>query len=601
MASFPRAKVDSSTQTDPPLPFTALLDRTLDRVEATVPLNLSSITFYIRRHHLSRIEQIEALLSQNFFFKSILFRIGLKPQHVFSFLCVLFLYGCRQLYRRSVYLTTNICAVAYPAYCSIKTINSEPIAPPRELGLEPTEYGPLHHRRRSSSVYGDVDMGRRSRSHSRRRSSRHLNRMSNNQSTDDLMHSSNSYSSSQEDYDSRRSVSSWGRPSEYSNYSDIDNLTTTSGSISLTVEERMKQRMRRKWALFSQTRKEKATRQWLAYWSIYGTVQVVDTWSSFLLDWIPGYNLGKLLFLWWAQRRGATLIFDYFQPLIQAKSKDGREVARKPSNHSLKSEMSHHSRGGPSGGAGSSSRPGSLQILPSTLAQQQQQQHQQYQQQQPQYQQQQFEQQFYAKGGSRRDTATFRDLNQGRIRRDTFEDDDEEDDEDEDFLEHQRALQQHQQLSHKHLEHQQQLHNRLASPSSQHQPMDLHRELMSSSPHDSGSFAETALFESTESVWSAPPLSSNLSAAGEETRLGGATFASDLSRLHSNNATPTPMSVQEQYQLRQKIQLQQQQQQQQQQVQSKPLTQEALQSYAAASTMHWNPSATTVESPVEDL
>ncbi|KAF9964807.1 hypothetical protein BGZ70_005899, partial [Mortierella alpina] len=143
MASFPRAKVDSSTQTDPILPFTALLEKALDSVEATVPLNLASITFYIRRHHLSRIEQIESLLSQNFFFKFVLFRIGLKPQHVFSFLCVLTLYGCRQLYRRSVYLTTNICAVAYPAYCSIKTINSEPIAPPPELGLEPTAFSPV--------------------------------------------------------------------------------------------------------------------------------------------------------------------------------------------------------------------------------------------------------------------------------------------------------------------------------------------------------------------------------------------------------------------------------------------------------------------------
>ena len=420
--------------------------------------------------------------------------------------------------------------------------------------------------------------------------------MSNHQSTDDLMQSGNSYSSSQEDYDSRRSVSSWGRPSEYSNYSE-DNLTTTSGSIlSLTVEERMKQRMRRKWALFSQTRKEMATRQWLAYWSIYGTVQVVDTWSSFLLDWIPGYNLGKLLFLWWAQRRGATLIFDYFQPLIQAKSKDGREVARKPSNHSLKSEMSHHSRGGGSGG-GSGSRPVSLQMLPSTLAQQQQQQHQQFQQQQPQYQQQQFEQQFYAKSGSRRDTATFRDLNQGRLRRDTFEDDEEDEDDDEDFLEHQRLQQQQQQqqLQHKHLQHPQ-LHNRLASP--QHQPLDLHRELMSSSPHDSGAFAEAALFESAESVWSAPPLSSTLPATVEEVRMGGAAFAFDSGRLHSNNATPTPMSVQEQYSLRQRLQ---QQQQQQQKVQTLPLTQEALHPYAVASTMHWNPSTTAAEGAVEDM
>ncbi|KAI7825092.1 hypothetical protein BC939DRAFT_502335 [Gamsiella multidivaricata] len=558
MASFPRAKVDSSTQTDPPLPFTALLDRTLDRVEATVPLNLSSITFYIRRHHLSRIEQIEALLSENFFFKAVLFRIGLRPQHIFSFLCLLTLYGCRQLYRRSVYLTTNLCAVAYPAYCSIKTINSEPIAPPRGLGLEPTEYGPLYSARRPNSTYsssGSIRSGRQ-------RSRRQRNRMSNSMN-EDSMQSSNSYSSSQEDFDdSRRSeASSWGRPSDYSNYSE-DNITSTSYSGSMTVEEKMKQRMRRRWAKFSQTRKDKATRQWLAYWSIYGTVQVIDTWSSFLLDWIPGYNLGKLLFLWWAQRRGATLVFDYFQPLIQSKNKDGREVARKPSNRSLNSEMSRHERGGSSGGP-SGSRPTSIQMLPSALAQQHQQQHQQYQQQQPQYQQQQFEQQFYGKGGaSRRDTATFRDLNQGRRRREDYYEDEEDEN---DFHDHRNYQQQF-------IRDQQKQHQ---------QPLDLRRELMNSSPHDSGAFAETPLFESAESVWSAPPISTSMLAVDD---IGGMTRMA----THSNNATPTPMSVQEQY-----LRLHQVHQQQQQAQKSlQPLSQDAN-SYAVASTIHWNPSTST--------
>lgn len=430
-----------------------------------------------------------------------------------------------------------------------------------------------------------------------------------------LQDDSNSYSSSQEDgYGGGRSIaSSWGRPSDYSNYSE-DNLTTTSGSaiLSMTVEEKMKQRMRRRWALFSQTRKDKATRQWLAYWSIYGTVQVIDTWSSFLLDWIPGYNLGKLLFLWWAQRRGATLVFDYFQPLIQSKSKDGREVARKTSIRSLNSEMSRQDRqGGGSGGggnaSGSGSRPVSLQILPSTLAHQQQQQHQQYQQQQPQYQQQQFEQQFYAKGGSRRETATFRELNQGR-HRDDYEDDEEEDDEDDFHHLHQRQqLLQQQQLQ------QQRQHKQQHRQGS----LDLLREGMTSSPHDSGSFAETSLFESAESVWSAPPVSTCIQASVDDIGgLGGAgvgglsaSYASSAARLHSNNATPTPMSVQEQYQLRQQLQLQQQQQQQQSlQKQLAMSTQgeedssssggvadSSLHSYAVASTHHWNPSSSSTD------
>ncbi|KAF9115220.1 hypothetical protein BGX27_008585 [Mortierella sp. AM989] len=420
--------------------------------------------------------------------------------------------------------------------------------------------------RRPSSIYSSTGSLHSSRQRARKRHSRMSNSM-----LEDSMQSSNSYSSSQEDYDGQRSVaSSWGRPSEYSNYSE-DNLTTTSGSIAMTVEEKMKQRMRRKWAQFSQTRKEKATRQWLAYWSIYGTVQVVDTWSSFLLDWIPGYNLGKLMFLWWAQRRGATLVFDYFQPLIQSKNKDGREVARKPSNRSLNSEMSRNERGGSSGGpegSGTGLRPRSTQMLPSVLAQQQQQQHQQYQQQQ-------FEQQFYAKGASsRRDTAAFRDLNQNRRGRDNYYEDDEEDENEEYHSHHQQQrylLQQQQQQQHQ---------------KQQGQPLDLHRELMTSSPHDSGSFAEASLFESAESVWSAPPTPSNVLAVDGEGL--GVVFGS-VARLHSNNATPTPMSVQEQYHHRQQQSTQKQQQK---------LTSDAN-SYEVASTIHWNPTTTSATSTEE--
>ncbi|KAG0342112.1 hypothetical protein BG000_006798 [Podila horticola] len=354
MASFPRAKVDSSTQTDPPLPFTALLDRTLDRIEANVPLNLSSVTFHIRRHHLARIERLERVLSNNFFFKFVLFRIGLSPQHVFSLLCLVFLVGCRQLYKKSVYLTTNICAVAYPVYCSIRTINSEAITPPKGLDLESADFATIgassstsgYTRRRHRHPYGSGSYNSASSSF-RSITSDHPRRV-------EASLGSNGYnSSSQEEYES---------------------------SGSLTVEERMKQRMRRRWAQFSHSRKEKATRQWLAYWSIYGTVQVVDTWSSFLLDWIPGYNLGKLMFLWWAQRRGATLIFDYFRPLIQAKSKDGREVARKSSSRSLNSDANGSERRGrrgrgrgdsSSGRGGTTSAASSVQMLPSLLTQQQ--------------------------------------------------------------------------------------------------------------------------------------------------------------------------------------------------------------------------------------
>ncbi|KAG0342699.1 hypothetical protein BG004_005611 [Podila humilis] len=604
MASFPRAKVDSSTQTDPPLPFTAYLDRTLDRVEANVPLNLSSVTFYIRRHHLSRIERLEAILSNNFIFKLGLFRLGLNPTHVFSALCLFVLYLCRRLYHRSIYLTTNLCAVAYPAYCSIKTINSEPITPPKGLGLEPTEYGPDHFNQPSHSRFGEghlqgASFRRHSRmgsfsssgvsSHHHRRHSRRMGKKRMSRMSHSDLHAG--YSSSQEDDDdddeddgddgttSRRSFASstWDRPSEYSVYSEDAFMSGASGSGALTVEERMRLKMRRRWAAFSQSRKEKATRQWLAYWSIYGTVQVIDTWSSFLLDWIPGYNLGKLLFLWWAQRRGATLVFDYFQPLIQAKSKDGREVARRPSQRDLNAatESDGHGRDGTGGGGGvgqsgggGRARPTSIQILPSTMAQQQQQLHQQYQQQQPQYQQQLYEQQFYAeRSSSRRETATFHQLSQQqRQRRSIY------DDFDDDYI----------------------------HASNHHQSHAIQRDLMTASPaHQDG------MFESAESVWSAPPSTANALAAIENRGRASPSFAS--------TTTPVPLMLHQQHAVLQRSMsptLSRQKREQQIEATATklssgsaatttttttttaaaPLVQpESFTSYAAASTIHWSP------------
>ncbi|KAG0243166.1 hypothetical protein BGW41_002806 [Actinomortierella wolfii] len=464
MAVYPRPKVDSSTQTDEPLPFTALLDRTLDRIEANVPLNLSAITFHIRRQHLSRIEQLESLLSNNVIFRFLLQRVGINPRHLFGLLALLFLYACRALYRRNISLATHLCAVAYPAYCSVRTINSDPVLPPKGLvGLENAAVARasrIYHSHSTSSqrssmsllsarggstrqrqqqqeqilqqqlqpqqrqsYQGEVGSSNRN-GDPTRRYSRRLNAKKRMSSSTVYLEdpSANSYSSSggADDFDSSSVLStSWGRaPSIQSSSSSYyyyhhppSEGYSSNDSGSLTAEERMHQRMRRRWQRLMQQRKEKATRQWLAYWSIYGTVQVLDTcWSPFLLKWIPGYHLGKLLFLWWAQRSGASLVFEYFRPLIQAKSKDGREVARRSSRVSLRSSSGRQQNGqttvAASAGVGgtSASRSGSvrnsLQILPSSA-------HQEY---SPRYQQQQqsYEQQaFYTKSPSRRETAGF--------------------------------------------------------------------------------------------------------------------------------------------------------------------------------------------------
>ncbi|KAF9977429.1 hypothetical protein BGZ73_006056 [Actinomortierella ambigua] len=555
MAAYPRAKVDSSTQTEEPLPFTALLDRMLDRIEANVPLNLSAITFHIRRQHLSRIEQLESLLSENFIFRFLLHRVGISPRHLFGFLALLFLYACRALYRRNISLATNICAVAYPAYCSVRTINSDPVLPPKGLtGLENATVARasrIYHSRSTSSQRSSLSLlsargstrqlrqqeqillqQRRQTSQGdtgssrggaggmggssgqerdpTRRYSRRLNakkRMSTSTvQLDDPSATAafaNSYSSGVDDLDSSSALSaSWGPPSIYS-YNSEGYSSNDSGS--LTAEERMHQRMRRRWNLLMQQRKEKATRQWLAYWSIYGTVQIVDTWSSFLLDWIPGYHLGKLLFLWWAQRKGATLVFDYFQPLIQAKSKDGREVARRSSRMSLRSNTGRQQSDVAAAGGSRSAR-NSMQILSSSMHQDYQQQPSRYQQQQQQHL---YEQQsFFTESPSRRGSTSFYQLQQQH---------------------HQHSPQPynaylHQQLNHAtHHHHHRQLQT---DDSSDDQGRHVHlggerRSLASPIQETGGAGTEggnifrgsSSLLESDEGVWGAAPASSKLQSA----------------------------------------------------------------------------------------
>ncbi|RHZ78192.1 hypothetical protein Glove_166g247 [Diversispora epigaea] len=71
-------------------------------------------------------------------------------------------------------------------------------------------------------------------------------------------------------------------------------------------------------------------KQWLTYWVIYGWLQVADHWSSWLLEFIPGYNFFKLVFLYWAQNdrsRGASLIFErVLKPLLRKPLKKNEKI-----------------------------------------------------------------------------------------------------------------------------------------------------------------------------------------------------------------------------------------------------------------------------------
>jgi hypothetical protein len=77
-------------------------------------------------------------------------------------------------------------------------------------------------------------------------------------------------------------------------------------------------------------------KQWLTYWAVYGWLQVVDYWSTWLLEMFPGYNLFKLMFLYWAQNnrsRGATLIFEkILKPLLQKNVQNNNKIVSSAAN-----------------------------------------------------------------------------------------------------------------------------------------------------------------------------------------------------------------------------------------------------------------------------
>ncbi|KAI8089558.1 TB2/DP1, HVA22 family-domain-containing protein [Halteromyces radiatus] len=58
----------------------------------------------------------------------------------------------------------------------------------------------------------------------------------------------------------------------------------------------------------------KECKSWLTYWMLYGSLQVLENWSSDLLLFFPNYNIYKLFILYWAQSphsKGATILYQH--------------------------------------------------------------------------------------------------------------------------------------------------------------------------------------------------------------------------------------------------------------------------------------------------
>jgi receptor expression-enhancing protein 5/6 len=72
--------------------------------------------------------------------------------------------------------------------------------------------------------------------------------------------------------------------------------------------------------------------QWLIYWVVFGFFSVIETFSDFLLYWIPFYYAFKLAFLLWMmlpQTMGARFLYETFLKNLLKKNESSIDAALK--------------------------------------------------------------------------------------------------------------------------------------------------------------------------------------------------------------------------------------------------------------------------------
>ena len=70
--------------------------------------------------------------------------------------------------------------------------------------------------------------------------------------------------------------------------------------------------------------------QWLVYWVVFSFFSLIETFSGFLLYWIPFYYAFKLAFLLWAmlpQTKGSKFLYDSFLKDFLKKSESRIDAA----------------------------------------------------------------------------------------------------------------------------------------------------------------------------------------------------------------------------------------------------------------------------------
>ncbi|CAG8519668.1 18679_t:CDS:1 [Acaulospora morrowiae] len=106
------------------LPTTAFLEQVLLYIETNSPLNLTSITELIRKEMVMRVASIEDRCSKVWLFSKLV-KLGIPSFYLFIALFLSASMTVRHMYKHSVYLLCNLLGVVYPAYRSIKAIESQ--------------------------------------------------------------------------------------------------------------------------------------------------------------------------------------------------------------------------------------------------------------------------------------------------------------------------------------------------------------------------------------------------------------------------------------------------------------------------------------------
>ncbi|CAG8580666.1 9773_t:CDS:1 [Ambispora leptoticha] len=104
------------------LPTTSSLESALTTLESKSPVNLTPITNFFRQEFISRFAVIENWYASTWLHRQLV-RLGIPELYLSVTIAISILMVTRHLYKRSLYLFSNLVGVVYPACRSIKVLD----------------------------------------------------------------------------------------------------------------------------------------------------------------------------------------------------------------------------------------------------------------------------------------------------------------------------------------------------------------------------------------------------------------------------------------------------------------------------------------------